>query len=234
MRVTAIALACAAAGVAHAGIGYVVPGAYESTPGTGVFLGPLSNSARTYQMLIHESLLTDLVGLQLNGLSFRSSSGSSTPWPSIDATYGDYDIYLSNSVDPSMRSSTFADNVVGAQTQVRDGALSIPAGSYGFGGSPTNPFGPTIEFGTNYTYSGGNLLVEIRHTGSDTGSRAVDALVSSTPGYGTLFSGLWAAGAGATTDGLQGNFSIIQFTAVPAPATGAMLGLGLLAARRRR
>jgi hypothetical protein len=234
MRITALALACAAVGTAQAGIGYVVPGDYASAPGTGVFLGPLSSSARTYQLLIHESLLTDLVGLQLNGLSFRSSSGSTTPWPAIDATYGDYDIYLSNSVDPSARSFTFADNVVGTQTQVRDGALSIAAGSYGFGGSPTNPFGPTIGFDSNYTYTGGNLLVEIRQTGSDTGSRAVDALTSTTSGYGTLFSATWASGATATTDGLQGNFSIIQFTAVPAPASGAILGLGLLAARRRR
>jgi hypothetical protein len=227
-------LACAAIGTAHAGINQVVPGDYASTPGTGVFLGPLSSSARTYQLLIHESLLTDLVGLELNGLSFRSSPSATTPWPGVDATYGDYDIYLSDSVDPSARSFTFAENVVGPQTQVRDGALSIAAGAYGSGGSPTNPFGPTIGFGTNYTYTGGNLLVEIRQTGSDTGSRSVDALTSSTSGYGTLFSATWASGAEATSGGLQGNFSIIQFSAVPAPATGAILGLGLLAARRRR
>lgn len=223
------------AGVALAGASqHVVPGAYESTPGTGVFLGPLTNSARTYQMLIHESLLTDLVGLQLTGMSFRLPPSATDPWPTAaDARYDDYDVYLSGSVAPSMRSLVFEENVAGPRVQVRDGALNIGLGTHPSGGSP-NDFGPAIDFNDSaYVYTGGHLLVEIRHTGSDSTSRAVDALTTSASGYGSLFSAAWQSGAGATS-GLQGNFAIVQFHAVPAPGAAAMLGIGALAATRRR
>src|SRR5690606_12546875 len=205
MKIAAIIAGCAMGVAAQAGVGqHVVPGAYESTPGNGVFLGPLTNGPRTYQMLIHESLLTDLVGLELTGMSFRSSTGVTGPWPATDATYSNYNVFLSESVAPSDRSLVFAENIVGPQTQVRDGALVIPANSHPSGGSP-NEFGPAIEFGRGYVYGGGHLLLEIRHTGSDSTSRAVDALTTSASGYGTLFSAAWETGAGAES-GRQGNF----------------------------
>jgi len=210
---------------------FVVPSNYENVPGTGTFLGPLANAQRTYQLLIHESLLTDMVGLELTGLTWRIPASATSDWPTADVTFNNYDIYLSGSVTPANRSLTFANNIVGPQTQVRSGPLNIPTGSYTFGDSP-NAFGPTIDF-NNYLYSGGHLLVEIRHTGFSGTSRSVDALLSSTAGYGTLFSGAWT-GNYAGTSGSQGNFSIVQFSAVPEPATTALLGLGLLAALRRR
>lgn len=232
MRLMALLCACALSGAATAQVTQVVPPAYENTAGTGVFLGPLTSSQRTYQLLMDESLLTDLVGLDLTGISWRLPASAVDDWPIADQTFDNYDIYLSESVDPGDRSLTFADNIVGTQTQVRSGSLVIGAGTFPSGGSP-NDFGLTIGFGSNYTYNGGNLLLEIRHDGSDGTSRAIDALVTSTPGYGTLFSAAWT-GNYLGTSGTQGNFAIVQFTAVPAPGAGALLGLGLLAGARRR
>ena len=235
-RPTAIA-ALLAAGLAPsltAGvITQVVPPAYTNQAGTGSFLGPLTVGPRINQYLIHESLLTDLVGLQLTGISFRLGSGSTSAWPGEDAVFSNYDIFLSGSVAPADRSlENLASNVVGPRTQVRSGALTVAANAYTFGGSP-NAFGPTIEFSQGWLYSGGNLLVEIRHGGNSFGSRAVDALTTSTPGYGTLFSTAWSSNPDSLT-GLQGNFSIMQLTAIPAPGALALLGVAGLAARRRR
>ncbi len=50
---------------------HVVPPAYTTAPGTATFLGPLANAARTYQLLIHQDQLTDLVGRQISGISWR-------------------------------------------------------------------------------------------------------------------------------------------------------------------
>lgn len=222
----------AGSGVASAQ--FVVPSAFENTAGNGSFIGPLANGQRTYQLLIHADALTDLVGLDLTGLSFRNGSGATSDWPPSDVTFGNYDIYLSGSVDPSARSLVFADNVVGPQTQVRSGSLTIGAGDYTSGGSP-NAFGTSIDFNSGWTYQGGNLLIEIRHTGSGITSRAVDAITSTNAaaGYGTLFSAAWTSNY-AGTEGVQGNFSILRINAVPAPTGLAVLGLGMLGAARRR
>jgi hypothetical protein len=212
----------------------VVPPAYENTAGGTGFLGPLSNSQRTYQMLMHESMLTNLLGRELTGISFRSLPGATTPWPANDLTYGNYDIYLSQSVAPVDRSLTFADNIVGTQTQVRSGGLTIAADSYPSGGNP-NDFGPAISFNGGWVYSGGHLLVEIRHTGSDGVSRSVDArAASSSPDYGNLYSAAWTSNYEGTS-GSQGNFAIVRFTSIPAPGALALLGIaGIFGSRRRR
>ncbi len=220
-------------GSASAGlITQVVPQQYADTPGTGTFIGPMAIGSRTNQFLIHESLLTNLVGLQLTGVSFRLPASATTDWPGQQITYSNYDIYLSGSVDPADRSFVFAENIVGPQTQVRSGALTIDANAFPSGGSP-NDFGVTIGF-DNWVYGGGNLLLEIRHTGNGTASRALDALNTSTPGYGTLFSAAWSSNYEAVDGGLQGSFVVMEFTAVPAPGALALLAVAGLGRRRRR
>jgi hypothetical protein len=191
---------------------HVIPAAYASAPGTGVFTGPLGTTARTYQLLMHESLLTDLVGKEISAFQFRLPPAASAPWPSADITFNSYDIYLSGSVPPANRSLTFADNVVGTQTLVRSGSLTIRAGLYPSGSSP-NDFGDRITFDTLWLYTGGHLLFELRHTGfTGATSSSIDALTTSTPGYLVDFSGLWQGNYTAVT-GLGGNFGIIRFTA---------------------
>lgn len=224
-----------AAGAAHAGpIAQTVPGAYDAAPGTGVFLGPMTIGPRTYQLLIHADMLTNLVGLELTGMRWRLPTSATADWPSQNIAYANYDIRLSDSVNPADRSLTFADNVVGPQTLVRSGGLLVDANSFPSGGSPVNGWGPTVSFDSGYVYHGGNLLVEIRHDGNNFASRSLDALTTSTSGYGSMFSGAWQSSYTATT-GLQGNFTIFQFIAVPTPGAAALLGVGaVFAARRRR
>lgn len=189
----------------------VIPPAYAGTPGTAGFLGPLANAQRTYQLLIHEDLLTDILNKEIHAIGWRLLPAASADWPAAEVTYSTYDIYLSESVPPANRSSTFAENVVGPQTLVRSGSLIIPANSYRSGNSP-NSFGPDITFDNFWLYTGGHLLVEIRHTGFSGTSSSIDAVGTSAPGYLSLFSALWLGNYNATTGGLQGNFGIVKFT----------------------
>lgn len=193
----------------------VVPNAYENTPGTGTFTGPLANAQRTYQFLIQSTQLTGLVGKNLTGFRMRIPTSSTADWPPADVTYTNYDIYLSESVEPSARSLTFANNVVGPQTLVRSGSLFIPANSYTFGNTP-NEFGPEITFNTPWFYSGGNVLIELRHTGFTGTSRSTDALTTSTGGYGTLMSACWTSSYTGTS-GSAGNFTVIKLSAPASP-----------------
>ncbi|MFU8828017.1 MAG: hypothetical protein ACNA8P_01125 [Phycisphaerales bacterium] len=235
-RLSVAALVLAAGSQALAGeVNHVVPNAFESTAAPGVFLGPQTIGPRTYQLLIHESQLTHLVGLELTGLTWRLPASASPDWPVGSITYSNYDIYLSQSVDPADRSLTFADNVVGTQTQVRSGPLTLDAGAFPSGGDP-NDFGIVIDF-SNYQYSGGNLLVELRHTGNGVGSRSLEAVPASGVGpglgYGTLFSAAWT-GSYDGLSGNQGNFAVTQFTAIPTPGAVGLLAMAGLAATRRR
>jgi len=189
----------------------VVPSDYTSTPGTASFTSQFATTPRTYQLLIHESLLIDLVGKELHAVSWRLPTGASSDWPVSEVTVTNHDIYLSESVTPADRSLTdFSANVVGPQKMVRVGQLVIPASSYTFGNIPNN-WGPEIMFDSLYLYNGGHLLIEIRQTGTST-SRSVDALSTSTTGYGTLFSACWGSSFTANS-GPQGNFSIVRLTA---------------------
>lgn len=188
---------------------HVIPPEYAGVGGNVTFTGPAASGVRTYQLLIHDTLLTSVRGRKLTGLAWRLPSSATGPWPASEITYGNFDVYLSGSVPPANRSLTFSDNVVGPQTRVRTGPLPVQASAYGSGGSP-NEWGPEIKF-TAWTYIGGHLLVEIRHTGFTGTSRSVDAAGTSLPGYGSLFSALWQSSVTPTT-GLQGNFSITRLT----------------------
>jgi hypothetical protein len=196
----------------------VVPPAYSGAPGTGTFLGPLANAQRTYQWLIRADQLTALVGTELTGIRYRLPASATTAYPASQTTYNSYDIRLSDCVDPANRSLTFALNVVGSQTLVRSGPLVIPANSYTVGSSP-NAFGPAILFDQPYTYTGGNLLVELRHNGPGSTSQSNDAIITSTPGYATEFSACWT-GSYTGTSGSQGNFVILDFMTTGSSTTG--------------
>lgn len=188
----------------------IVPNSYTNTGGPLSFLGPISTAPRTYQLLINQNQLAALTAKNLTAISFRLPQSATGNWPSAGITFNNYDIYLSECVDPVNRSLTFVNNVVGTQTQVRSGQLSMNADTYTFGNNP-NQFGSEIIFNTPYFYNGGNLLVEIRHSGFIGTNRSVDAIGTSTPGYGTDFSACWT-GNYTGTIGTQGNFSIVNFS----------------------
>jgi len=190
----------------------VVPSDYTSTPGTGQFSSQFYTTPRTYQLLIHQDLLTNLIGQEIQALSWRLPTAATENWPPTDITIPNWDLYLSSSVDPALRSLTdFSANVVGPQKMVRFGSLFIPANSYTFGNTPNN-WGPEITFDSLYLYTGGNLLIEMRQTGFTSTNRSVDALTTSTSGYGTMFSACYASSYTGNS-GSGGNFSIVRLTA---------------------
>lgn len=172
------------------------------------FIGPYANAGRTLQLLIDNTLLTSLNGKHIKSISFRLPASTATSWPTTDLTYNNYEVYLSDSVEPADRQLVFANNVVGTQTQVRTGPLVIPAGALTVGSNP-NDFSFQINFDQTWLYEGTNLLIEIRHSGSGISSRTVHAAGTSAPGYGTLYSACWQS----TASVLQGNFSYVQITA---------------------
>jgi hypothetical protein len=188
-----------------------VPIDYDTVAGNVTFLGPLYTTARTYQLLIHEDQLINLLDKEIQALSWRLPTGATSDWPPTDITVTSYDIWLSGSVPPANRSLTdFSSNVVGPQKQVKVGELFIPMNSYTFGSNP-NDWGPEIIFDSLYLYTGGHMLIELRLTGTGN-SRSTDAAGTSTPGYGTQYSACWGSGYSANS-GSQGNFSIVHLKA---------------------
>ncbi len=182
----------------------VVPSTNEGS----AFIGPYGNAARQLQLLIDDTMLTSLVGKNLTSISFRLPASTAASWPATALTMTEFKVFLSNSVEPGDKQLDFAANVVGPQTQVRSGSLAIPAGALTIGSDP-NAFSFKITFNSAWLYSGGNLLIEIRHSGTGISSRSVQAASTSSAGYGTLYSAVWQS-TGAV---LQGNFSNVEITA---------------------
>ncbi|MCU0413134.1 MAG: hypothetical protein MUE91_01830 [Ignavibacteriaceae bacterium] len=193
---------------------HVVPPDYTNTPGNGTFLSQFSTSARTYQLLMHESLLAPILNKQIYAVSWRLPTSATANWPTADVTFTNYDFFLGQSVDIANMSTTdFSANFVGPKKQVRSGSLTVLSNSYTFGSTPNN-WGPEMTFivDSMYVYTGGNLLIELRHEGFTGTSRSLDALTTSTSGYGTLFRACWGSGYTANS-GSQGNFCIVRITA---------------------
>lgn len=209
-RALLLALAAHATCIAQAGT-HVVPPAHEFASGGATFLGPLANAPRTYQLLIHESQLTSVVGKTLNGITFRLITSATEAFPLSDITLDDYTISLGPGVDPVLRSGVFATNFTGPPTQVRTGPLTITAGSFP---SDDHEFGSNIPF-SGYTYSGGHLVVEIRKSGFSGTSASVDAISSLSGGplgYGTNFAASWSSNPLATSGSTLASFSILKFS----------------------
>jgi hypothetical protein len=74
-------------------------------------------------------------------------------------------------------STTYTDNIGTDAVAVRSGPLTLPSG-FNPGGALTpavNPWGGIIEFTTPYVYTGGNLLITIRHNGHTGGAGSGNA-----------------------------------------------------------
>jgi hypothetical protein len=192
---------------------HVVPSEYQGSAGTGSFL-LLSIGGRSYQWIIHEDQLAAVLGHEIKGIAWRALPSALAAWPPSSANFTSFDLYLGPSVAPANRSTTFANNYAGPPVQVRSGPLMIEAGAFPFGGSP-NAFGPAIMFDQPYVYKGGNLFIELRHTGYTGGSNfSVDALTSTTPGHLDQFAAQWGSGY-TSTGGSNGNFAILSLRTEP-------------------
>jgi hypothetical protein len=193
---------------------HVVPNGYADAPGTATFLF-LTTGERTYQMIIHEDQLTDLVGRDLMSVTWRLPGIASVDWPATDANFTNFDIHVGPGVAPEDRTLVFTDNYAGPQTQVRSGPLTIPAGSFTHGFSP-NPFGFRVQFDTPWLYAGGHLIVEIRRSGHDATTRSMDSVGTSPDfGYGTQFAAVWQSNYQPVGSGTQGNFVIVEIASEP-------------------
>ena len=186
----------------------VVPNIYTGTAAGGTFLGPLSNAQRTYQMLINANQLTGLIGQNLNAITYRLGPAIATAWPTVNTTYANFDIYLAEGRAPANRSLTFDSNIVGVKTQVRSGPITFTPGSFPIGSNPNN-FGTDITFDSPYLYTGGHLIIELRHTVSDGASTSVEASTTTSTGYGTDFSACWTSSYTGTA-GSAGNFCTVR------------------------
>lgn len=176
----------------------------------GAFLGPYSNVPRRFQMLIAHAPISLMTNKYISSISFRLQDSHTNSWPISDTTFGSYEIYLSKGVTPPNMQMNFAANITGNQTMVKSGSLTIPAGSVP-GGNSSNPYAYTFVFDTPYLYTGGNLVIEIRHTGSNSSTSVPSkAIYTNSTAYGTYLSACWELNTGITV----ANFSYIKINAV--------------------
>lgn len=136
----------------------VAPSALNGVEGTGFYIynGPI-----TFQQVMAPSQLLGLqVGDVITGMQLRLDS----TWPASAASSNtNFDVSIGPSnFAPGFLTSSVAGNQGAGTVLARSGSINFPLNSFPFGGSP-NGFGPFIPFSTNYTYTGGNLLLTISH-----------------------------------------------------------------------
>jgi hypothetical protein len=178
----------------------VVPAGVNGLAGTGGYSNFFRNLARSVQIEMDASVVT-AAGIapstRITGISFRNPSYQVFPtWPAtgLTATFTNYDVTLSRSTRSSAQglSTTYTDNIGPDAVMVRSGGLALPSGFLP-GGALTpnvNPWSGVITFTTPFLYTGGNLLLTIRHTGAvgaGTGNveATPDAFVAGTAGIQT-------------------------------------------------
>ncbi|TWU29981.1 hypothetical protein [Bythopirellula polymerisocia] len=138
----------------------------------------ISSGDLTFQWLLPKSDFADVpVGSELTSIGFRPQHFNLTP-PTNTVSIAKWNLQLSSSPRTiSTLSTTFASNIGLDVVTVRSGPLEIQAGSL-----PITTFpGPNaffdIPFTTFYKYTGGDLLVTLRHTSHEfsQGEITVDA-----------------------------------------------------------
>ncbi len=221
----------------------VVANAYATVPyapatGLNTFIRDLGNT-RTGQLLINQNQLGGMTpGSVITGMALRLYNGAVSTY--TGATWASYDIRVGEGVAPALGTTTFATNFVGGSTLVQTGQLTMTGFTSGASGLTPNAWNDTIVFQTPHVYTGGHLIVEVRHGGSGIVNPAntfLEAVATLGTGYGTDYRSFTATSSTATI-GAQASFTMAKlvFTPVPEPGTLAAVSFGLMAfiARRRR
>jgi hypothetical protein len=209
----------------------VVPLTYANTSANTSDNAPLGASNQHLQQIYSASLLSGLsVGSQITAVGFRIASGEGSI---VSQLVPDYSIWMGTAaVAPGSMSATFASNRSLDFTLVRSGSLDITTGDFP-GGTGVNDFG-YIQLNLPYTYTGGDLLIEIAYDNFPAGGANVNAAY---PYNSTLSQTAFGSGASSTTadQGLYNEAIIMSFVVtpsmnpVPEPATLAVLAIGLAA-----
>jgi len=194
---------------------------------------PLGNFPQHFQQIYSSALLSGIhPGDQITALGFRVTvDQTAVPVQVIP----DYSIWLGQSaVAPSLMSLTFSQNRGAGFTQVRSGPLEVTSDLFP-GGSGVNLIG-MIEFGTPFTYAGGDLLIEVSYAPFPAGGRNVEAETGFDP---NLAMTAFGHGANSTSAFASYNEALIMgLRVVPATPEPNMilpfLGGTALIFRRRR
>lgn len=195
--------------------GTVCPVANTTVSGDAGLNTVIRSVARTHQIMIAASELAGLAhGTPITGLTYRNQPAQSSAFPpaGVTATYADYTIRVSRAATTlSTMSTTLADNDGPDAVTVRGGPLSIEPLAFPNTGDPT-AFGPTIPFTNQYIYTGGDLVVTIRHTGNAQNvSSFMDCITTTGPGYGTRVRAMIGMGFAATV-GVESAATIVRLT----------------------
>ena len=110
-------------------------------------------------------------------------------------SWTNFDVQISTSNNaPGSLNNFLGENIGDDAITVRDGPMTFLPDVFPGGATP-NEFGVEIPFRNTFTYTGGDLLVTIRHTGNG-GSQALLDAVPDTPGQ---VEGIWAQSEDAYT-----------------------------------
>ena len=177
--------------------------------------------------------------LLIDQLSFRAAPGTGP----VDFSITSMSLFLStsprfpNTGGPpnTLMSSTFADNVGPDDTLVFSGPISVA--SPGCAGPGVCPFDINVNFTTPFLYNPtqGRLLLDFKFSGFSAVDGTLDSVSFPLGGsVASLTGGLNDAIGG--TVGFNGDIIQLRYTAVPEPASGALvlIGIGAYATMRRR
>lgn len=187
--------------------------------------GPIGGTtARRYMMVMDTRSLSGIpIGSRIVGLRFRLDMFNTAAWPPAAVVISDYELRISAAATTaSTISPTYAANISGPQTLVKDGTLAIAADAYPAGATP-RAFGPLIVFDTEFVYGGGSLCLDFNHTGN--GSLLTGFMDASGAAADSFVRGLYDTNRAAVT-GTITSAPIIEFeyiaptnTVVPAAFT---------------